>query len=251
MNRERAETFLRLLAESVLRAASEGAFVSGAPWSADSPNPGFPRLARVAQALAAVHALDPAAAQDVLADFAVAIGVRQHSDPGPLLMTRPACTRGRLYARARPDPAGAGVGAGGPGEADSGTGGPGGAGAGAGRQERFVPLGVTVPFRLEDVSGEVTLLSYAHTSSCARFTVTWRTRSPGGQGLLGRHFGSPGLPRLFTVSDDRGNRYQLDFCFTDWSGEILLRPVPPDDLRWLELSAPGQKPVRIDLAPQG
>jgi len=256
MNRERAETFLRLLAESVLRAASEGAFVSGAPWSADSPNPGFPRLARVAQALAAVHALDPAAAQDVLADFAVAIGVRQHSDPGPLLMTRPAFTRGRLYARASsgsPDsgPGAAGPGTGGPGEAGAGAGGPGEAGVGAGRRERFVPLGVTVPFRLEDVSGEVNLLSYAHTSSCARFTFTWRTRSPGGQGLLGRHFGSPGLPRLFTVSDDRGDAYQLDFGFTDWSGQIRLRPDPPDGLRWLELSAPGQKPVRIRLGEPG
>ena len=270
MDRERAETFLRLLAESVLRAASEEAFVSGVPWSADSPNPGFPRLARVAQALAAVHALDPAAAQEVLADFAIAVGVRQHSDPGPLLLTRPSFTRGRLYARAwpgGPGPRAGGVGAGGPGAGAAGSGGAGAAGsgdagevgaggsgevgAGAGRIDRFVPLGVSVPFRLEDVTGEVTLLSYAHTSSCARFTVAWRTRSPGGPGLLGRHFGGPGLPRLFTVSDDRGDAYQLDFGFTDWSGQIRLRPDPPDGLRWLELAASGRKPVRIPLSEPG
>ena len=235
MNRERAETFLRLLAETELRAACEGAaVVSAAPWSADTPAASFPRLARVAQALTAVHALDLAAAQDVLADFAIAIGVRQHSDPGPLLLTRPALARGRLYARSwpgPPDPAAVGPGAVGP--------------------DFHVPLGLTVPFRHEDVSGEVNLLSYSNTPSGARFTVTWRTRSPVGQPLMGRGFGSPAFPRLFTVSDDRGNWYQLDFCFTDWSGEILLRPVPPDGLRWLELSAPGQKPVRIDLAPQG
>ena len=104
MNRERAETFLRLLAETELRAASEGAFVSDAPWPADSPGTSFGRLTRVSQALTAVHALDLAVAQYVLADFAVALSVRQHSDPSPVLLTRPAMARGRLYARAWPGP---------------------------------------------------------------------------------------------------------------------------------------------------
>jgi len=235
MNRERAETFLRLLAETELRAACEGAtFISGAPWSGDSPATSFPRLARVAQALTAVHAVDLAAAQEVLADFAIAVGVRQHSDPGPLLLTRPAVIRGKLYARAWWGPPG-----------------PGAAGVGAGGPECFIPLGLTAPFRHEDISGEVNLLSYSHTSSGARFTVTWRTRSPVGQSLLGRHFGSPVLPGLLTVSDDLGNGYQLDFSLTDWSGEIRLRPDPPEGLRWLELSVSGQKPVRIDLHQQG
>ena len=235
MNRERAETFLRLLAETELRAACEGASGSGAPSPADIPGPRFPRLARVAQALTAVQALDQAAAQGVLDDFVIAIGVRRHTDPGQLLMTRPAFTRGRLYARAwpgPPDPGAVGLGAVGP---------------GAGGPDCYVPLGLTIPFRHEDISGEVNLLSYSHTSSGARFTVTWRTRSPVGQSLMGRGVGSPVFPRLFTVSDDLGNWYQLDFSFTDWSGEIRLRPDPPDDLSWVELSAPGQKPVRIDL----
>ena len=239
MNRERAETFLRLLAESELRAACEGPFVSGAPWSGEGPGTSFPRLARVAQALTAVHALDVAAAQDVLTDYAIAVGVRQHSDPGPLLLTRPAVTRGRLYARAWFGPPA-------PGAAGSGSGGPVAAGP-----DHFVPLGLTAPFRHEDISGEVNLLSYAHTSSGARFTVTWRTRGPAGRALMGPGFESRVLSRLFAVSDDQGNRYQLDFSFTDWSGEVRLRPDPPDGLRWLELSAPGRGPVRIDLAPPG
>ena len=238
MNRERAEAFLRLLAETELRAASEGAFVSDAPWPTNSPGTSFGRLTRVSQALTAVHALDLAAAQDVLADFAIALSVRQHSDPSPVLLTRPAMARGRLYARAWPGPP------------DPGAVGLGTVGLGAVGPDCYVPLGLTVPFRHEDIGGEVNLLSYSHTSSGARFTVTWRTRSPVGQSLMGRGFGSPVFPRLFTVSDDRGNRYQLDFCFTDWSGEILLSPVPPDGLRWLELSASGQKPVRIDLGDQ-
>jgi hypothetical protein len=232
MNRERAETFLRALAEAELRAACDAAFASRAPWSADSPAPGFPRLARVAQALTAVHALDVAAAQEVLADFAIAVGVRKHSDPGPLLLTRPVMARGRLYARAWPGPAGPG---------------PAVAGPGAGGPDRLVPLGLTASFRHEDISGEVSLLSYAHTSSGARFTVTWRTRSPVGQGMMGRGFGSPVFGRLFTVRDDRGNGYRMDFSFSDWAGEIRLHPDPPDGLRWLELAAPGQEPVRIPL----
>jgi len=235
MNRERAETFLRLLAESELRAACEGPFVSGAPWSGEGPGTSFPRLARVAQALTAVHALDVAAAQDVLTDYAIAVGVRQHSDPGPLLLTRPAVTRGRLYARAWFGPPA-------PGAAGSGSGGPVAAGP-----DHFVPLGLTAPFRHEDISGEVNLLSYAHTSSGARFTVTWRTRGPAGRALMGPGFESRVLSRLFAVSDDQGNRYQLDFSFTDWSGEIRLRPDPPEGRRWLELSGPGRNPVRIPL----
>jgi hypothetical protein len=239
MNRERAETFLRLLAETELRAAYEGAFVSNAPWLGDSPGTNLGRLARVSQALTAVHALDPAVAQYVLADLAIALSVRQHSDPSPVLLTRPAMARGRLYARAWPGPG------------DPGLAGPGAVGRGSVGPDCYVPLGLTVPFRHEDVSGEVNLLSYAHTSSGARFTVTWRTRSPVGQPLMGRGLGSPVFPRLFTVSDDRGNGYQLDFSFTDRSGEIRLRPDPPDGLRWLELHAPGQKPTRIDLHEQG
>jgi hypothetical protein len=249
MNRDRAETFLRLLAEAELRAVCGAAPVSRAPWSADSPNASFPRLARVVQALTAVHALDLGAAQDVLADFAIAVGVRQHSDPGPLLLTRPAMSRGRLYARAWPGPGGPGPGGSGA-AAGPGAAGPGAAGPGAAGPDRLVPLGLTVPFRHEDVSGEVNLLSYAHTPAGARFTITWRTRSPVGQALLGRGFESPVFPRLFTVCDDRGNDYRLDFSFTDLAGEIRLRPDPPDGLRWLELSAPGQKPVRIPLGAQ-
>jgi hypothetical protein len=235
MNRERAETFLRLLAETELRAAYEGAFVSNAPWLGDSPGTNLGRLARVSQALTAVHALDPAVAQYVLADFAIALSVRQHSDPSPVLLTRPAMARGRLYARAWPGPP------------DPGLAGPGAVGRGSVGPDCYVPLGLTVPFRHEDVSGEVSLLSYAHTSSGARFTVTWRTRKPVGQGLMGQHFAGPVIPRLLTVSDDRGGGYQLEFGFTDWAGQIRLRPDPPDGLRWLELSAPGQKPVRIRL----
>jgi hypothetical protein len=256
MNRDRAETFLRLLAEAELRAAAgDAAPASRAPWSFDSPHPSFPRLVRVAQALTAVHALDLSTAQDLLADFAIAVGARQHSDPGPLLLTRPAMSRGRLYVRAWPGPgSGAGPGAAGAG-AGSGAAGSGagsgaagtGAGPGAAGPDRLVPLGLTAPFRHEDVRGEVNLLSYAHTPAGARFTITWRTRSPVGKGLLGRGFESPVFPRLFTVCDDRGNSYRLDFSFTDWAGEIRLRPDPPDGLRWLELSAPGQHPVRIPL----
>ncbi len=254
MNRERAETFLRLLAEAVLREAAAAAPVSRGAWSADSPNAGFARLARVAQALMAVHSLDLATARDILDDFAIAIGARQHSDPGPLLLTQPGMIRGSRYAQAWPGPAGRGQaargGSGGAGPADSGA-------AGQGGPDRFVPLGLTAPFRHEDIRGELNLLSYARTSSGARFTITWRARGPADLGRFGHAPQDPVFPRLFTVKDDRGTRYHLEFRFTGGldeaggAGEIRVRPDPPDAARWLEFSAPGEAAVRASLDPPG
>jgi len=55
MNRERAETHLRLLAEAELRAAVHAAPVSGGRWPADRSGASFARMARVARALTDVQ----------------------------------------------------------------------------------------------------------------------------------------------------------------------------------------------------
>ena len=71
MNRERAETYLRLLAEAELR---DPALASPpAPWSADAPFVTAPvALARAAWALIAVGALDLETAEAILADAELA-----------------------------------------------------------------------------------------------------------------------------------------------------------------------------------
>ena len=55
MDRERAETHLRVLAEAELRAAIEAAPDSGGRWAADRSDASFARMARVARALTDVQ----------------------------------------------------------------------------------------------------------------------------------------------------------------------------------------------------
>src|ERR1700759_2555209 len=75
MDREGAETYLRLLAEAAMRG-------SLAPAAEPRP-PDTSRLMVVGHALTAVGALDPVIAEEILTDFRLAVSVRQlHGDPG-------------------------------------------------------------------------------------------------------------------------------------------------------------------------
>src|SRR6516164_7764306 len=75
MDREGAETYLRLLAEAAMRG-------SLAPAAEPGP-PGTSRMMVVGHALTAVGALDPVIAEEILTDFRLAASVRHlHSDPG-------------------------------------------------------------------------------------------------------------------------------------------------------------------------
>ena len=80
MNRERAEVDLRLLAEAELRRATTGPADVGLLDGCRSA-----RLELVAQALHAVHAFDMGAANEIQAELALALGVRQpRQGPGGL-----------------------------------------------------------------------------------------------------------------------------------------------------------------------
>ena len=75
MDREGAETYLRLLAEAAMRG-------SLAPAAEPRP-PDTSRLMAVGYALTAVGALDPVIAEEILTDFRLAVSVRQlHGGPG-------------------------------------------------------------------------------------------------------------------------------------------------------------------------
>jgi hypothetical protein len=111
-----------------------------------------------------------------------------------------------------------------------------------------VPVGLRIPYRDEVLSGEVFLMSFAHTASGARFAVAWRVHSS-----FDPDRAYPGMVPFgdFAVTDDRGRRYHLDFAGEgpDLYGEVELRPEPPDDLRWLDISAPGGRSVRVEADP--
>src|SRR5690349_22618516 len=167
MDREGAETYLRLLAEAAMRGSVARAAGSG---------PDASRMMVVGHALTAVGALDPVTAEEILTDFRLAVTVRQlHSEPGQ--GTGPAATvahwlgQGRAVPRGKPRPAQS-SGEGAPGEGAPGE------DAEPDGADRFVPVGLTVPFRLGAVSGELCLMSFAQTGSGARFIAAWQVHSP-------------------------------------------------------------------------
>ena len=246
MNREGAETFLRLLAEAELRGPMAPARPQ--PWAGAGGRGA--RLTAVGQALTAVRALDAETVEDILADFDLAVSVRQLADrprsgppgtvgprPGRLLFQQPGMLlpRTRQAALSAREPARA------PGP-----------GPGPGGADRLIPVGLTVPYRDEYLSGELFLMAFAHTAVGARFTMMWQhhgrldpERKPIHPGLLP-------LDRV-TVTDDRGGRYHLEFARSggaEWVGDVRLRPEPPGDIRWLDISAPDGPVVRVELGPE-
>jgi hypothetical protein len=245
MNRERAETFLRLLAEAELRDPAPRR--PPAVQSRDVPSAMMPAgLPRAAWALTTVGALDPETAEAVLADAALALAARRPEPQNPpeagVISSAGGPPRAvgmpgsRRFASARlpfrsvqPTPLAAGPAPAGPRDAP----------------DRYVPSGLMILFHDQMISGELDLMSYAHTAAGARLIAAWQTRDP----LTARHHGPPPV-EVFAVTDDRGNRYDLLF---DPKGrphptcDLTLRPDPPADIRWLEVTAPGEQAVRVDL----
>jgi len=276
MNRERAETFLRLLAEAGLREPP-----MQLPSRTPGPAPFFTApagLLQAAWALIAVGALDLETAEAILADVELAL-VARRGFGGPSRLGRLgllARTSGALLGwpgSVPPGPGGPASGAPGPGRPASGAPGPGGPASGetipgepgptepgpggtgpggtgpgetVGAPDRCVPVGRLVLFHDETLSGELGLMSYAHTAAGARLTTVWQARDPLGR----RRHGVPPV-EAFTVIDDRGNGYDLQFAAggrTEFTCDLVLRPDPPTDIRWLDITAPGERAVRVDLA---
>ena len=231
MDREGAETYLRLLAEAAMRR-------SPAP-ATELRAPGASRILVVAHALTVVGALDPATAEEILTDFRLAETVRWlHREPAVQGVSAAEwLTQGR--AGLRPQAPARSPGEGTPGED-----------ADYGRADRFVPVGLTVPFRAGAVSGELCLISFAQTGSGARFIAAWQVHSPSLEVQLSQHY--PGLIPVdeFTVTDDRGARYQLDLSpgsDVAWPNQIRLSPAPPETIRWLDVAPPYRQAVRVDM----
>ncbi len=240
MNREGAETFLRLLAEAELR---DPALLSPpALPSRDVPFVAMPvALSRAAWALTVVGALDLETAEAVLDDAELALAARYGPElteagvigsagwaAGPTGPHRFASARLMIRAGRRAPRAAAAA----PAEP---RGGP----------DRYVPVGLMILFHDQTISGELNVMSYAHTASGARLVATWQARDP----LGSRRRGLPPVDR-FSVTDDRGQRYDLLFAEKgrpEATCDLALSPDPPPDIRWLDISAPGEQAVRVDL----
>jgi hypothetical protein len=256
---ERAEAYLRTLAEGELRRAVAG------PWDSAVAAECSARVQRAAQILAAVHALEVQVIDQILDDFELPLGTRQAGSPGQQgaglrSLMRPPPSQVRRRERLMNSPAAAAAGhIRRPGRAGSQT-----------APCRVVPAGQRVPFGGEDGGGEICILSYAHTAAGARLTMAVRPHSQSGPapgpcppapgtsraaqpGMPpARHAPSWMLPfHQFTATDDRGIIYQMGTHCSgggprDWV--LRLHPEPPPDLRWLDLATtPGQPAVRIDL----
>ena len=244
MNRERAEIFLRLLAEAELRDPALALRRLAAPVGGRPVRRAPVTLTRAAWALTAVGALDLETAEAILADAELAVAARLRPSRGgraELRRARAGAGCGPAPVRRRPaagpdEPPDAAVPA--PAPAPAGAAPPDG-------PDRYVPVGLMVLFHDELISGELDLMSYAHTAAGARLIATWRTRD-----LLGsRHHGLPPV-EAFTVTDDRGQSYDLLFATKgrpESTCDLTLRPDPPPGIGWLEITAPGEKAVRIDL----
>ncbi len=238
MDREGAETYLRLLAEAAMRGSLTPAAAPRAPNAST--------IMAAGHALTAVGALDPVTAEEILTDFRLAETVRQldHEPAGQGVTAAEWLTQGQAVLRPRQVPARS-PGEGAPGEdPDHGR-------ADHGRAGRFVPVGLTVPFRAGAVRGELCLMSFAQTGSGARFIAAWQVHSPSLEVQLSHHY--PGLIPFdeFTVTDDRGARYELDLTPGSdlaWPNMIRLSPAPPGTIRWLDVAPPYRQAIRVDLS---
>ena len=192
MDRERAETHLRLLAEAELRR------VMTMPMGSSPGRWRSARLAMVAQALTAVGAVGVDVADEIQADLSLAVAARRQlfaRGPGP--------------GRIQPAPRRA--------------------------SWRVVPAGQVIKIRDGDVRRGVLVVAYVQSAGGARFIVAeW-----------------PFGPFTFTAADDRGVSYQISWHGEMAPRELLLRPDPPHQIRWLDLTtAVGEPATRIDLGGQ-
>jgi hypothetical protein len=244
MNREGAETFLRLLAEAAMR---DQLAPDPPPW-AGGPGSGRVKVYVVGQTLTAVGALDHETVDDVLADFDLAVSVRRLHGARPTRTMRAASAtilaQWARMAGGRPSgrPGSPGPAAPPPPDHDPDQ----------GAADRFVPIGLTVPFHQGDLSGELYLMSFAQTGSGARLIVLWGKPTLSREQELGLQRAELFPLSLFTVTDDRGSAYELDFTPADgseWISQINLRPAPPGGIRWLEVAAPPGPAVRVKLNP--
>jgi len=226
MNRGRAETHLRQLAEAGLRHATAPGALGRGPAG---------RLPLVAQALVAVGAVDVGTADQIRAELDLALAARYPAAGmtpqalARLIGVRPPRAVTETFTASRQAP------------------------------WRVVPAGQVIRIRDGEISGELGLLAYLQTAQGGRFTAAgWMHGPAPGPGTQPPRHSHLLVSRQFTAADDKGASYTLRFSFMTgitgsavWAGVLDMRPDPPHEIGWLDLrTAPGEPATRIHLDPR-
>jgi hypothetical protein len=218
---ERAETYLRMLAEAELRRAATDA-------AAVRPTE---RVRRAAGILVEVGALGEDLADEVITGIETALALRARADGQP-----PARKIRRLTNFPHKGPGAF------PHRSPAS---PGRAQARRDDQWRVIPVGRTLRFREPPVGAD--LMTLVLTPDRIIAPVTIHTGAAGaGPGML--PFGA------LTAADDRGTSYHVEWSISGgggitWEGLIILDPSPPPDASWLDLlTGPGERLLRVDLS---
>ena len=189
MDRERAETYLRLLAEAELRRATTIAAGSlPGQWRST-------RLELAAQALRVVGAVGVGVADEIQADLGLAIAGRYG-----LSISRV----GRPGSGATPQRASC----------------------------RVVPVGQVIKIGSDDRRGELLVVAYLQSTGGTRLIVVGRPLAP------------------LAAADDRGVSYQIGWSGGHTASQLLLRPDPAHQIRWLDVTGAVEAAARIDLGRQ-
>lgn len=243
MDRERAEFYLRLLAEAEFRRVLLNA-----------EQPDSWRVRAVGKALTTVGALDRGTAEAIQSDLEMAVAARE-TDKRPFRIrgfrsfNPPSSAR---LASGRRSPVGR--------SAYSSTLTVSTTASTLTQQKQprtapdlIVPLGIRIPLAAEDVRLELHLVTFAHTDSGARFVIRGQVTS-----TLELQFriNQPGLSLLreLSMTDDSGAVYQLRFEGRSddqgFTGHLGVTPPLPPGVRWVEISPPGGPATRISLEHQ-
>ena len=210
-------------------ATLRGSGTAGAGPDREEPSPeeGVQRLRAIAHALARAGAVDLATADSIVASLETALAARGRLDPERLFVQELHAEQQRRTARPEAGP------------------------------YLAAPVGVLFPAPPQSGLADVRLFTLVIAPDRAVLTVSGRLSE---ENLRSRHldpwplFGSNAPP---AARDDRGNRYGFheDGGWSDdesWSGILVLTPVPPPGVRWLDLTmTPGSAPVRVNLADPG
>jgi hypothetical protein len=234
---EGAETYLRLLAEAQLRAATRGAgpdVAAASPWS--GANAYLDLFLRAGGVLVAADLVTRESVTRVADELRVALALRSphraRSSPGQLGWTVAHLGHGTPAGRtpARPDA----------------------------RPIRITPLGRTLRVADDRAPADLHLLTLVRTPGLAAITVVMRMHWPPDGSSADLEISGAGpqhLPyRQLWAADDRGARYSFGLSGSGgtaiWGGAAMLSPVPPPATRWLDLVADGiHRIMRLDLSP--